>query len=198
MQQRSQETQRHIMDVALELFASRGYNPTSVADICTTAQVSKGAFYHHFPGKQALFMRIFEEWLDGLDGQINHILGESSTITESLLSMIGLMRGVFAQAEGHLPMFLEFWVQATRNAEIEAMLVDPYRRYRTLFAGIIQRGIDQGEYRAQDAELAASTLVALAVGYILQGLVDPHGADWGAQVQQSLEEFIAGLRRRTI
>jgi AcrR family transcriptional regulator len=196
MQQRSIETRRRIMDEAIALFASRGYNESGVAEICSAAGVSKGAFYHHFPSKQALFVSILEEWLDGLEAEINRIRGESATITESLLAMTSLMRGVFAQAQGQLPMFLEFWVQAARNPEIEAVVIAPYRRYRQLFAGIIQQGIDAGEYADLDAELAAGALVSLAVGYVLQGLVDPAGTDWGAQAQRSLEMFIAGLGRR--
>jgi AcrR family transcriptional regulator len=196
MQQRSVETRRRIMSAAVKLFATQGYNVSGVAEICSAAGVSKGAFYHHFPGKQALFVAVLEEWLEGLDAEFGRIHLVSGSVTESLLEMTGMMGAVFSQAEGQLPMFLEFWVQAMRNPEIEALVIAPYRRYRQFFAGIIQQGIDQGEFEDVDADIAAGMLVSMAVGYIVQGLGDPDGLDWSTRAQRGLEMMVRSLKRR--
>lgn len=196
MQQRSIETREKIMSAAVDLFSSRGYASSGVAAICQAAGVSKGAFYHHFSGKQVLFLALMDAWLDDLEAEIERMYNASGSVAESLLMMTGLLSEVFSQAEGQLPMFLEFWVQAARNPEVEDVLKAPYRRFRRRFAGIIQQGIDNGEFADVDAELAASTLVSLAVGFVLQGLVDSQGEDWGQQAQQSLEMLIQGFQRR--
>jgi len=47
--------------VARELFAERGYDATSVEEVLRRAGVSKGALYHHFPTKEALFEAVFED-----------------------------------------------------------------------------------------------------------------------------------------
>ena len=47
-----------------------------------------------------------------------------------------------------------------------------------------------------DAMIAAGSLVSMAVGYIVQGLGDPEGADWGSQAQGSLEKLIRRWERR--
>ena len=70
-QQRGEETRSHILDVAGELFAQRGYDATSVADICDGAGVTKGAFYHHFESKQAVFLELRDRWLAPLDMQFD-------------------------------------------------------------------------------------------------------------------------------
>ena len=67
MQQRSEETHAIILESAYQLFSRNGYEATSVADICQSAGVSKGALYHHFPTKQAIFLELMESWLTGLD-----------------------------------------------------------------------------------------------------------------------------------
>ncbi len=64
MQARSEETRTHILEAALRRFANHGYSAASVDEICAEAGVSKGAFYHHFPSKQALFLELLNEWLD--------------------------------------------------------------------------------------------------------------------------------------
>jgi len=52
-------TRRRLIDTARELFATKGYDATSVDDLLAGAGVSKGALYHHFRDKQALFEAVF-------------------------------------------------------------------------------------------------------------------------------------------
>ena len=59
-QQYSASTKRALVDVAEELFTEHGYANTSLDAIVAGAQVTKGALYHHFSGKQALFEAVFE------------------------------------------------------------------------------------------------------------------------------------------
>ncbi|MBB3041108.1 TetR family transcriptional regulator [Nocardioides sp. LMS-CY] len=59
-QQYSASTKRALVDVAEELFTANGYAATSLDTIVAGAQVTKGALYHHFSGKQALFEAVFE------------------------------------------------------------------------------------------------------------------------------------------
>ena len=59
-QQYSASTKRALVDVAEDLFTEHGYAATSLDTIVAGAQVTKGALYHHFSGKQALFEAVFE------------------------------------------------------------------------------------------------------------------------------------------
>ena len=56
----SASTKRALVDVAEQLFAEKGYAATSLDAIVSGARVTKGALYHHFSGKQALFESVFE------------------------------------------------------------------------------------------------------------------------------------------
>ncbi|CAB4729195.1 unannotated protein [freshwater metagenome] len=59
-QQYSASTKRALVDVAEQLFTDHGYASTSLDAIVAGARVTKGALYHHFSGKQALFEAVFE------------------------------------------------------------------------------------------------------------------------------------------
>lgn len=52
---RGRATRHHLLDVATDLFAERGYEGTSTEAVLERAGVSRGSLYHHFPGKEALF-----------------------------------------------------------------------------------------------------------------------------------------------
>lgn len=59
-QQYSASTKRALVDVATRLFTEHGYAATSLDQIVAGARVTKGALYHHFSGKQAVFEAVFE------------------------------------------------------------------------------------------------------------------------------------------
>src|SRR5437867_13167729 len=58
--ERAGATRTKLLAVARKLFASRGYAATSLDALVRRAGVTKGAFYHHFPDKQAVFRAVFE------------------------------------------------------------------------------------------------------------------------------------------
>jgi AcrR family transcriptional regulator len=49
-----------VLDAAKTLFVSNGFDATSVDEIARVAQASKGAVYHHFRDKQAIFTELFK------------------------------------------------------------------------------------------------------------------------------------------
>ena len=59
-QRYSDSTKRALVDVAEQLFTEHGYSATSLDAIVAGADVTKGALYHHFSGKQAIFEAAFE------------------------------------------------------------------------------------------------------------------------------------------
>ncbi|MFL6155743.1 MAG: TetR/AcrR family transcriptional regulator [Marmoricola sp.] len=60
-QQYSASTKRALVDEAAKLFTQQGYAATSLDAIVGSARVTKGALYHHFSGKQAIFEAVFEK-----------------------------------------------------------------------------------------------------------------------------------------
>ncbi len=56
-----QVTRDALLSAAREEFGAQGYADTAVDEIVRRAGVTKGAFYHHFSGKEELFLRVFED-----------------------------------------------------------------------------------------------------------------------------------------
>jgi len=188
------ETHARILDAAGECFAREGYDATGVAEICSTAGVSKGAFYHHFPSKQAVFLSLLDRWLGMLDEQLLAITQQPGTAAQAMQRIAGMSRGVFQSARGQLPMFLEFWTQSAHDPTVWRAAIAPYQRYREFFSLLIETGMAEGSFRPADPKTAGPVLVALAVGVLLQGLMDPDGADWSAVMQQGVDLLSRGMR----
>jgi AcrR family transcriptional regulator len=60
-QARADETRQALLRVARELFTEQGYAQTSTEQLVQQAGVTRGALYHHFDSKQALFEAVFIE-----------------------------------------------------------------------------------------------------------------------------------------
>jgi AcrR family transcriptional regulator len=56
----AEATRALLVDVARQSFTERGYAATSIDDIIQQAGVARGALYHHFSGKEALFRAVYE------------------------------------------------------------------------------------------------------------------------------------------
>lgn len=194
-QLRAEETRTRIMAAARESFARLGYDATGVAEICRLANVSKGAFYHHFPTKQAVFMALLEDWLRGLDTQLEAIQATATNALQALRQMARIASQIFHVARGQLPMFLEFWSKAARDPAVWEALSTPYQRYQVFLERVIESGIEEGTLRPMNSVIAARLLVSLAVGLVLQGLVDQSDTDWGKMMEESIELVLEGWER---
>ncbi|MCW2783578.1 MAG: TetR family transcriptional regulator [Marmoricola sp.] len=86
--QYSATTKRALVDEAAKLFTHQGYAATSLDAIVSGARVTKGALYHHFSGKQAIFEAVFEKIENDATSHIRKALKESRDPWEKAL--IGL------------------------------------------------------------------------------------------------------------
>ena len=59
--ERSATTRGALLTAARELFTERGFAATGREDIAAAAGVTRGALYHHFPNKEAVFRAVFED-----------------------------------------------------------------------------------------------------------------------------------------
>ncbi|EHY90758.1 TetR/AcrR family transcriptional regulator [Saccharomonospora azurea] len=70
----AESTRKALVDSAVALFTERGYAGTSLDEIARRARVTKGALYHHFEGKQAIFEAAFDAVETDVKGRLETIL----------------------------------------------------------------------------------------------------------------------------
>ena len=65
-ERKKQRTREQIVDAAMGLFAERGYQATTIADIAAAAEVAPRTFFSYFPSKEAVVFHDVDRNLDGL------------------------------------------------------------------------------------------------------------------------------------
>ena len=183
-----------IISSAIKLFSIRGFNAASVDDICADAGISKGAFYHHFKSKQELFLALLDGWLKTIDNAIE--ASKDLTVPETFMQITEAFPYIFATANEGLPMFLEFWLQASRDDKIWQASISPYRRYHKYFTSLIKKGVDEGSFVEVDADLTSRMIMSTAMGLLLQSLLDPKGAKWEKVARDSTNMLVNSLLKK--
>jgi TetR/AcrR family transcriptional regulator, transcriptional repressor for nem operon len=63
-------TRQKLIEAAMDLFWTKGYNSTSIADILSRSQVNSGSLYYFFPGKQDVLTAVLEAYRDGIEAML--------------------------------------------------------------------------------------------------------------------------------
>jgi AcrR family transcriptional regulator len=73
--ERREKTRTAIVKAARRIFGEHGFAATTMDDIAAGARVAKGAVYHHFPTKEAVFEAVFEQTSLDLVSDLGRIAG---------------------------------------------------------------------------------------------------------------------------
>jgi TetR/AcrR family transcriptional repressor of nem operon len=98
-----QDARQKLLDAALSVIRARGYSATSVDELCATAGVTKGAFFHHFKSKEELGVAAATHW-----SQVTGALFASAPYhahADPLARIIGYLEFRKALLQGSVPEF---------------------------------------------------------------------------------------------
>ncbi len=137
-----------IIEASWKLFLEQGYENTTIEQIVKLSNTSRGAFYHHFHGKEEVLFYIayrfdedYEKWWESVDPNLNALekLKEFNLfVMESLEN--SPYRQLFATLYG-----LQVMTSNKRH------IINPDRTYYKIISAIIKEGIDKGEIKSKFA-----------------------------------------------
>jgi AcrR family transcriptional regulator len=162
---------RSILDAALELFVSDGYDAASVAAIARRAGIATGTVYRHFPSKDHLLEAIHQEFHQrlaqsalqaGTDmlAEMDH--GKRFETLELAERFMHALGRCVRDNRAHCVVICRYW---PRLQDAESQSED--RRLIDLIATIIEQGTRRGVAHASDPEMAAR--------FIAHGIRQPLG-----------------------
>lgn len=160
-QRRKEARPGEILEAALEQFVEKGYAATKLEDVARRAGVTKGTMYLYFESKDALFKAVVLANVVPALERAEHLIAEFQGSSRDLLVqyMHGWMDAVYNSPLSGLPKLL--MSEAANFPEMarfyHAEVVD---RGHRLLRGIVQRGVESGEFRAVDPDYAARILRA--------------------------------------
>ena len=134
-----------ITRAAVDLFSTQGYANTSVQQIVEAAGVTKGAMYHYFESKDDLLFSVYERMLSLQTSHLEEIVGRGTPTAQTLHDVCV---DVIETSIDFLPEGTVFFRSVHMLSEPRQKEVTRRRRqYHDVFAGLIERGQEEGLYR---------------------------------------------------
>lgn len=138
----STPTRDRILDAAHDLVLTHGFSATTVDAILEVAHASKGAFFHHFPSKQALGQALVERYARGDRELLDRFLHEAEARTaDPAAQLVELLRAFEVAAADTLApaqpgcLFVSFvYEQVHDTAEIRPLIVAAIEHWRSRIA----------------------------------------------------------------
>ncbi len=172
-------TRDRILDAALDVFARKGYHRASVDDIVRVSATSKGAVYHHFPNKEAVFLALVDDF--------------AARLAAGVAAAVAARQGALAKVEGALVAALTTFAANERLARLmllEAVSLGPlYQakrsevagRFAALIRGYLDEAVADGSIERLDTRVATLAWLGAVNEIVTQWL---HGGvrDLGATI----------------
>jgi AcrR family transcriptional regulator len=181
------------------VFAERGYHGATLDDVAAQAGVSKGALYHYFPSKQALFLALIQERLTaGLDDAAAQIAEGGREQDHIALAADSFLRRLERDPRW-LPLLLEFLAYGSRDERARAGVVAHFLRpARERVAAMARQLAPDGllDRAAISADELGVATAALINGLAIERAFDPQAVpeDLAGRV---LTLLVAGLRAQS-
>ncbi len=188
IREKRRRRRQEILHAALRAFKERGYHSTTLDDIAERIGVRKTALYHYFPDKEAILYECHRESLTELERLMKEAR-ELDTASEQLAHVIREHVRVMTDTLEGSP--LAFEVTAF-SPERQKEMIAARDRYEHELRRIIDRGIEEGEFRRVDSKIAVFAVLGainwIARWYSPEGSV--HAPELGAQFA---EHLVGGL-----
>jgi len=161
-------TRDRILEAALDVFARKGYHRALVDDIVRASGTSKGAVYHHFPNKQAVFLALVDDF--------------AARLATGVAAAIAAHHGALAKVEGALFAALDTFASNERLARLillEAVSLGPlYQakraevagRFATLIRGYLDEAVADGAIKPLDTGVATLAWLGAVNEVVIQWL----------------------------
>jgi AcrR family transcriptional regulator len=198
--------QETIMASARELFFTKGFTPTTMDEIASKAELSKGALYLYFSNKEDLYVTVLHEGLKILFDRIEAVF-QLDLPPDQLIRRFGEVR--YRYYLDYREYYRIFFFRQHRDVDVTPQLlshklvqenVDKGMRNFQRFIGVIQKGIDQGIFAPVDPRKAVVAFWGAVNGVLFFYEEELSREIIGIEVEElvyyTIDLFINALKKR--
>jgi AcrR family transcriptional regulator len=188
----SSPVRARILAAAVQLFAVKGFDSTSVQEIVERAEVTKGALYHYFDSKDDLLYEIYHGLIGTQLADLDAILARGLPPAQSIRAVItNLVETTAARVEAAAVFSREMHkLDAERMAAVRA----DRRRYHEAFRAMVGRAQADGAFAAV-ASAETVTLVVFGMVNQLPTWYRPGGPRTPAEIGGEVADFVLAALR---
>jgi len=173
-----------MLTAALDVISERGFADTRIADIADRIGISPALVIYYFKTKDQLLTEAIRHYEDTWYAEGKRRMDELPTAAARLEEFVAmnLLPDSDPELESNWQLWLDFWVQAARNANVAGLRRTSDERWREVIVTLVRSGQGAGEFAAGvDPDEFSIFVSALLDGLTVQialndPVVDPVGA----------------------
>ena len=152
-----------ILDAALQLVYSKGYDKMTIQDILDQLQISKGAFYHYFDSKVDVLEAVIERMATEQVEPIFHSIVEDPNLSalEKLHHYFDMSTRWKTSKKAFVMELVKVWYSDENALARQKMLARTIEHMEPFFTKIIEQGVREGSFTAPYPEVASQVTINL-------------------------------------
>ncbi len=182
MRARKAATRQTILESTQALVAEGGFGNAAVARVAERAEVAIGSVYRHFDSKSDLFAEVFRNATEIEVDRVGEALKSDGSADEILAESLH----VFARRALRAPTMAWALIAEPVDPLVEAERLRYRQAYAELFEQALRRGMKEGVFAVQNAQLSSAALV----GAMAESLIGPLSPAAGNLTEDSANELI--------
>jgi AcrR family transcriptional regulator len=161
-----------ILNKALELFSSKGYDATSVREICEAAEITKPTLYHFYGSKEGVYHALVEDALEEYKRRLVRQV-EAPGSPRDRLKAVARDYFAFARERRELVRFLFALIHNPPSSAPVNDLPHFYQGVVGLVSGVVDQGVAEGTLRPGPTDLRMLVFMGALgeslCGYLITG-----------------------------
>lgn len=170
LQNLPESTKDRILRTAAELFATRGYHATGVAELGRAAGIQRGALYYHIRSKEELLFELCKRHIEDAVVFGEEVLSSPADPPDKLRQLIHRHLRMIVEHQSEI--IVTFREMHSLTGERAVYLHDLRDRYEAVVRAILQEGFERGCFRSADGIVVNGLLGLISYAYLW---FNPHG-----------------------
>ena len=186
---------KKIPDAALQIFVKKGYSDTRMDDIVKMSGMSKGAIYHHYKSKKELFLDLIDFWEEFYFPNILDKKYKNKTASGKLREIAKDIALTFKEKKYVFLAELEIWSLANHDDDVRGRTKKLYTNLISLFSSIIKNGVERGEFKNLNINIAALSIMTSLQGVIWFSIFEKSELSAEEYIMEVMEFIIIGFKK---
>ena len=163
-----------MLRAALDVISERGFADTRIADIAERIGISPALVIYYFKTKDQLLTEAIRHYEDTWYAEGKRRMDKLATAAERLEEFVGmnLLPDPDPDLESNWQLWLDFWAQAARNADVALVRRKYDERWREVIVSLVRAGQEAGEFADIDPHPFSIFVSALLDGLTVQIALD--------------------------
>lgn len=161
-----EQRRQAIVDATISVAREQGLGATTVRDVAARMSTSSGLVHHYFDSMDDVLAAAFEQAASGDLERARAAIASTGSAGSQLGAFIESYAP--AQSDWTMQLWLDAWSEAARRPALQRVSRRLNREWQALVRGIIERGVESGEFETADPEAAAWRILSVLDGLALQ------------------------------